>query len=139
MTVAARWIERRTERIVNESRKLARDLAQELLRERRAATQIRQKKRRARMLRRLDLGAAVQSAGLGEWSTPELVGALLDAEERLGRSPTMRMAARQRGEQHLAVARGPPATPSLPAEDEPLAVDVSMTVLENGHVEAERP
>lgn len=36
-----------------------------------------------------------------EWDTAELLGALLDAQERLARSPTQRLAARKRGEQFL--------------------------------------
>ena len=63
--------------------------------------------------RRLQLGDVVLCVN-SDWDTAELLGALLDAQERLSRSPTQRLVARKRGEQFL---HGP-AEDSAPHTDE---------------------
>ncbi len=75
----------------------SRQLMRELQFEQRTRELIR--KRDAR--RRWEIGTAVLEAGFGDWHSLELVGALLDVKERIGDSPTQRLAVRIRAEGHL--------------------------------------
>lgn len=75
----------------------SRQLMRELQFEQRARELIR--KRDAR--RRWELGTAILEAGFGEWHALEVVGVLLEAKERIGDSPTQRLAVRIRAERHL--------------------------------------
>lgn len=107
-------IERATERVMRSSQQLARQIAGQLLQEKRAKAHARKRARELELRRKLQLGAAVISAGLSEWDITEVRGVLLEAKERVGRSPTMRMAARKRGEQQaFGTATRPPL--SVPA------------------------
>lgn len=76
-----------------------------------AAAGLRTQERRALARRRFELGEAVMSAGLAEWSVSEILGVLLDARERIGGSPSKRRAAWKRGEQHRSVATAAPNVP----------------------------
>lgn len=91
----------------------SRQLLRELQLEQKAREQIR--KRDAR--RRWELGTAVLEAGFGEWHALEVVGVLLDAQERIGDSPTQRLAARVRAEGHLHRRRRPERGASKPASE----------------------
>jgi hypothetical protein len=67
--------------------------------------------RRAQARRRTELGEAVLKAGCGDWQTMEVVGALMDAVQRYGHSPTQRLALRQRAE--IALQLDEPAPPAI--------------------------
>lgn len=111
-------IERAAERVLRSSRQLARQIAGQLLQEQRAKTHARKRARDIELRRKLQFGAAVISAGLGEWDFTEVLGVLLEAKERVGRSPTMRMAARKRGEQRATGAISSTAPISPPDHEE---------------------
>lgn len=91
-----------TERVANATQRLAALKARQLLRELRAEHQAKQRARRNELRRRFDFGAAVLTAGCGEFAAVEVIGLLLDAKQRIGTSPTMRLAARKRGQDWLA-------------------------------------
>lgn len=76
--------------------------AKSLLKALRRALAEKAKARRAQARRRTGLGEAVLKAGCGDWETLEVVGALMDAVQRYGHSPTQRLALRQRAEAALS-------------------------------------
>ncbi|MDR3385436.1 MAG: conjugal transfer protein TraD [Rudaea sp.] len=73
--------------------------ARQLLREMRADARARARARRADARRRLMFGGVVLHAGFGDWDAAEVLGVLLDAREKIGGSPTLRLGMRKRGEQ----------------------------------------
>jgi Conjugal transfer protein TraD len=75
--------------------------AKSLLKALRRAHAEKAKARRVRIRRTTELGEAVLTAGCAEWSVLEVHGALLEAVERFGHSPTQRVALRQRAEAAL--------------------------------------
>lgn len=74
--------------------------ARQLLGEMRTAARAKAELRRLEARRRFELGGAVLAAG-GDWTAAEVVGIMLEARERVGHSPTMRMGLGRRGEDHL--------------------------------------
>lgn len=78
--------------------------ARELAREMREKAERQERARKEAFRRRLAMGEIVSRAGLDHWSAAEVLGLLLDAKDRAGDSPTMRMGLRQRGEQLLQKA-----------------------------------
>lgn len=98
-------------RIASKTEQLGQLVARRLLREQREAMKERARQRRADLERRKELGGAVLAAGLDDWSVSEVVGLLLEGQDHLGYSPTMRLGVRKRGEAYLRV--GPDsATPN---------------------------
>jgi len=93
-----------TERVASATERLAKLKARQLLREMRTEHQAKRLARRTDLRRRLDLGGAVLTAGCGDFVMVEVIGLLLDAKERIGNSPTMRLAARKRGQDWLATS-----------------------------------
>jgi hypothetical protein len=91
----------------------SRQLLRELQLEQRARELIR--KRDAR--RRWEIGTAVLEAGFGDWHALEVVGALLDVKERIGDSPTQRLAVRIRAEGNLYRRRRPARGLPKPASE----------------------
>lgn len=87
--------------------------AQKLFQEMLARTKAKEQQRRQAVRRAIQLGESVLATA-DDWERSELVGALLDARERIRGSPTMRLAARKRGEQHLLGSRPPPAAEAPP-------------------------
>lgn len=96
------------QRLALTTERLASLRAEQLQRELRAAYLAKQRARRIALRRRLDLGGAVLTAGCGEFAMVEVIGLLLDAKERVGPSPTMKLAMRKKGQDWLAGA--PPTT-----------------------------
>ncbi len=88
-------------RVALATRRLSQVVASQLLRDRVAALKARKAERAALFRRKMAMGDAVMAAGLTEWEPAEIVGALLDAKDRIGTSPTQRMGLRQRGQQLL--------------------------------------
>ncbi len=80
--------------------------AKSLLKALRRAHAEKEKARRRHARRRTELGEAVLKAGCGDWPTLEVLGALLDAVERYGHSPTQRLALRQRAEVFVQTSKG---------------------------------
>jgi|GEM_PF-4292602 hypothetical protein len=78
--------------------------ARQLLREMKAQKRTREVARRQTLQRRMELGHATSMAGVDDYSADEVVGMLLDAKERMGHSPTQRLALRKRGEEWLKQA-----------------------------------
>lgn len=112
-------VEKWTEQLMHTAQQLARVKANQLLREQRQKVRSKERARRLTARRRALIGEAAERAGLAEWTIPEILGVLLEAHERVGRSPTLRMAARKRGEQHLGVV-APPVDPlASPMHSEP--------------------
>jgi hypothetical protein len=95
------------ERLANTADRLARLKARQLLRDMQTKNRIEDAERRADVRRRIELGSAVLTAGCGDWTPTEIVGLLLDGRERAGSSPTMRIGARRRGEEHLSLTPKP--------------------------------
>lgn len=93
--------DRLTQQLLQTTQKIASLQANRLARERRVVLRSKQKERRARLRRRIELGIAVERAGMADWKLTEIVGALVQVNERIGASKTMRMAAQKRGEQSL--------------------------------------
>lgn len=91
----------------------SRQLMRELQLEQRARELIR--KRDAR--RRWEIGTAVLEAGFGDWHALEVVGVLLEAKERIGDSPTQRLAVRIRAEGRLYRRRRPERGAQKPASE----------------------
>ena len=89
------------EQLYRAARRAAQRQAKSLLKVLRRAHAEKTKARRTQARHKTELGEAVLTAGCGDWPTLELVGALLDAVQRYGHSPTQRMALRQRAEEHL--------------------------------------
>lgn len=95
------YADRLANRLLQTTRKIADHQASRLAHERLVALRSRKKERRARLRRRIEVGTAVERAGLADWKLTEIVGALMDVKDRIGASKTMRMAAQKRGEQSL--------------------------------------
>jgi hypothetical protein len=94
--------------VVRATNRLATLKARQLLREMREQKRAREAAQRREMKRRAELGHAAAMAGVEDYSAEEVVGMLLDAKERLGHSPTQRLATRKRGEEWLrAQSLGP--------------------------------
>jgi hypothetical protein len=87
--------------VVRATNRLATLKARQLLREMREQKRTRQAAERRAQRRRLELGHAASMAGVDDYSPEEVVGMLLDAKERLGHSPTQRLAMRKKGEEWL--------------------------------------
>jgi len=104
-----------SQRLALTTERLASLKAQQLERELRTAYVAKQRARRIELRRRLDLGKAVLTAGCGELAMVEVIGLLLDAKERVGPSPTMKLAMRKKGQDWLA------AGPSMAGELGPLS------------------
>lgn len=88
-------------RLYRAAQQAAQREAKSLLKALRRAHAEKAKARRARIRRTTELGEAVLAAGCAEWSVLEVHGALLEAVERFGHSPTQRLALRQRAEAAL--------------------------------------
>jgi hypothetical protein len=95
--------ERITEQVARATERLGQLKAREMLREMCAAVRAKARARRSDIQRRLQLGGAVMSAGLGDWHVNEVIGVLLDANERVGGSPTLRLGMRKRAEAENAL------------------------------------
>lgn len=108
--MSSSYADRLANRLLQTTRKIASLQANRLARERRVAVRSRRKERRARLRRRIELGGAVERAGLADWKLTEIVGALVQVNERIGASKTQRMAAQKRGEQRLRNDAPPPIT-----------------------------
>lgn len=93
--------ERWAEQIMQIAQHIAQLKAKQLWREQRQRLRSKEQERCAAARRRTQVGEALERAGFGGWEIPEIVGALLQASDAIGQSPTMRMAARRRGELHL--------------------------------------
>jgi len=89
------------ERVARATERLAVMKARQLLREMREQKKARDSARRIGTQRRMELGHATFMAGVENYSSEEVVGMLLDAKERLGHSPTQRLAIRKRGEEWM--------------------------------------
>jgi hypothetical protein len=89
-------------KIQRAGQRLAQLQARDALRRMRLATQARARARRQEARRKYELGEAVLLAGLVDWQAAELVGLLLDGKDRFGTSPTMRLALRKRGAEHVS-------------------------------------
>lgn len=115
--------ERWAKRLARATEGLARFKSRELMREQREVLRAKELERRALARRRFDYGEAVLLVA-HDCTPTEIVGMLVEARERMGQSPTLRMAARKRGEQHMGtnvpVKRGaadaPSETPSMPPQ-----------------------
>lgn len=116
--MSSTYADRLANRLVQTTRKIADLQANRLAHERLVAVRLRKKERRARLRRRIELGSAIETAGLSDWKVAELVGALLDLRDRIGASKTQRMAAQKRGEQHMG-------RPHLPTPDKPHSPDAT--------------
>ena len=88
-------------RLYRAAQQAAQREAKSLLKALRRAHAEKQKARRRQVRRRTELGEVVLSAGCGDWPTLEVLGALLDAVQRHGHSPTQRLALKHRAEAHL--------------------------------------
>ena len=90
------------ERVASATQQLAALKARQLMREMRAAHLAKQRARRQETRRRMELGGAVLTAGCGDFTVVEVIGMLLDSKERVGASPTVRLAIRKRGQEWFA-------------------------------------
>lgn len=114
--MSSTYADRLANRLVQTTRKIADLQANRLAQERLVAVRLRKKERRARLRRRIELGIAVERAGLAGWNTMEIVGALMDVRDRIGASKTQRMAAQKRGELLMREPQSP--TPNvIPSPD----------------------
>jgi hypothetical protein len=95
--------------VVRATNRLATLKARQLLREMRERKRALEAAERRAQRRRLELGHAAAMADIDDYSPEEVVGMLLDAKERLGHSPTQRLAMRKKGEEWLrAPLQNPP-------------------------------
>lgn len=85
--------------------------ARQLLTHMRARARMKATHRREHANRCRLLGQVVSELGDPNWSPTELAGVLLEARESLA-SPTMRLAAKQRGEAHFERSKTAPGLPS---------------------------
>lgn len=90
--------------------------AQKLFQELRARSKAKELQRRQVVRRAIEVGNVVLAVA-NDWTPAELTGALLDAQERMNRSATFRMATRKRGEQHLGIEAQSPT--ELPLQEQP--------------------
>lgn len=93
--------ETHADRVARATERLAVLKARQLLREMREQKKKREATQRLNVQRRMELGHASFLAGVEDYTSAEVVGMLLDAKERLGHSPTQRMAMKKRGEEWL--------------------------------------
>lgn len=105
-------LDRYSQRVTRATQRLMALKTQQLRREMAEQNRARQVARRRDQRRRVELGSAVLLAGCGQLETDELVGLLLDARDRIGSSPTMRMAFRKRGREWMQQEQ--PAVPPAP-------------------------
>lgn len=93
--------DKHTDAVAKATQRLAMLKARQLLRELRAQKRNRAAEQRRSLQRRMELGHAVLLADVDGYSSEEIVGMLLDAKERLGHSPTQRLAMKKRGEEWM--------------------------------------
>lgn len=105
--MSSTYADRLTNQLLKTTRKIADHQANRLAHERLVAIRSRKKERRVRLRRRIELGIAVERAGLAGWNTMEIVGVLLESKDRIGLSRTQRMAAQKRGELLLRAPQSP--------------------------------
>jgi len=98
--------ERIAQQIARVAKRAGQYQARELLRDLQRSAREREEARRKEARRKYVLGGAVVAAGCGEWVPAEIVGVLLDAQDRVSNSPTMRLGLRKRGEQHMGTGAG---------------------------------
>lgn len=98
--MSAASLEKWTEQLMDLAGKIGGIKARQLSREQRQKARSKDLERRLMARRHALIAEATRTAGLAEWSVPEILGVLLDARERIGHSPTLRLAARKRAEQH---------------------------------------
>lgn len=96
--------------------------AQKLFQEMRARSKAKEQQRRQAVRRAIEAGSVVLAVA-NDWSPAELTGALLDAQERMNRSATFRMATRKRGEKHLGVVVDVDDPEASPTATESLQID----------------
>lgn len=106
------------DRLLKATERAAQAKARTLLKAMRRAHSEKVQSRKAQARRHTELGEAVVSAGLGHWSTPELVGGLLEVHRRFNHSPTQRLVLKQAGEARLA-QRGERDTAEAPGDGQP--------------------
>lgn len=90
-----------SERVASATQRLAALKARQLMREMRNAHLAKLRARREERRKRLEFGGAVLTAKCTDFSSVEIVGLLLDGKERVGASPTMRLAIRKKGQEWL--------------------------------------
>ncbi len=90
-----------SQRVADMTHRLATLKSRQLLRELQVEQRAKELARKRDARHRQEIGAAVLEAGFGDWHALEVVGVLLDAKERIGDSPTQRLAVRLRAEGHL--------------------------------------
>lgn len=88
-----------SERVASATQRLAALKARQLMREMRNAHLAKLRARRDERRQRLQFGGAVFIAQCTDFSPVEIVGLLLDGKERVGVSPTMRLAIRKKGQE----------------------------------------
>jgi hypothetical protein len=101
--------------VVRATNRLATLKARQLLREMREQKRARQAADRRELKRKTELGHAAAMAGVEDYSAEEVVGMLLDAKDRIGRSPTQRLALKRRGEEWLREQAVGSSVPTQPA------------------------
>lgn len=99
--MSAASLEKWMEQLMDLAEKIGGIKARQLSREQRQKDRSKDLERRFRARRHALIAEATRTAGLAEWSIPEILGVLLDARERIGHSPTLRLAATKRAEQHV--------------------------------------
>lgn len=115
------------EQLYRAAQRAAQREARSLLRALRRAHAEKKKARRRQARRRTELGEAVLKAGCGDWPALEVVGALLDAAQRYGHSPTQRLALRQRAEVFLQLDTvAPPVRAPDPDAEEQASLVAAM-------------
>jgi hypothetical protein len=87
--------------VVRATNRLATLKARQLLREMREQKRAREAEERRAQRRKMELGHAASLAGIDDYSAEEVVGMLLDAKDRVGHSPTQRLAMKKRGDEWL--------------------------------------
>lgn len=103
--IASRIASKTADQVARATQRLAQLKARQLLQEMRAAAKARNKARRVQYQRRLELGAAVISAGCGEWRPEHVVGVLVEHRAHVEASPTVRAWFGQRGREFLDAGR----------------------------------
>lgn len=111
------------QRVAEMTDRLATLKSRQLLRELQLEHQARELLRKREARRRWELGTAILEAGFGEWHALEVVGVLLEAKERIGDSPTQRLAVRIRAEGHLYRRRRPERGAQKPASESGAATE----------------
>lgn len=109
--------ERQSRRLVLATERLATLKAQQLMRELLAHQRERAEARRMRHRRRFETGEAIERCGFGELTVLDLIGRLVDAEERAASSPTLRLGMQKKGAERLERAGTPALKPQTGRED----------------------